>query len=145
MEKTIFKLKKIFLIILSLYIMVFFNSCTKQIMNEYYSQKSNYVNASGIVAHISYNDDKSALYLGFSDLNPRFDDDSFKIVGDNLLIAQNNGVDKKIRIGDRVDFITAPRYFGDGYVFPIVGLSINNDKLLNFEDGFYNLLKWLDD
>ena len=83
--------------------------------------------------------------MGFSDLNPRFDDDSFKIVGDNLLIAQNNGVDKKIRIGDRVDFITAPRYFGDGYVFPIVGLSINNDELLNFEDGFYNLLKWLDD
>ena len=64
-------------------------------MNEYYSQKSNYVNASGIVTYISYNDDKSALYLGFSDLNPRFDDDSFKIVGDNLLIAQNNGVDKK--------------------------------------------------
>ena len=145
MKRTIFKLKKIIPIILLLNIMVFFNSCTKQIMNEYYSQKSNYVNASGIVAHISYNNDKSALYLGFSDLNPRFDDDSFKIVGDNLLIAQNNGVDKKIRIGDRVDFITAPRYFGDGYVFPIVGLSINNDELLNFENGFYNLLKWLDD
>ena len=62
MKRTIFKLKKIIPIILLLYIMVFFNSCTKQIMNEYYSQKSNYVNASGIVTYISYNDDKSALY-----------------------------------------------------------------------------------
>ena len=112
-------------------------------MRDYYSQKNNYINAIGIVSHISYNEDKTALYLGFSDLTPQFDDNSFKIVGDNLPIVQEKGIDEKIKIGDQVDFITAPRYFGDGYVMPIVEISVNEEELLGFEEGFTNLLKWL--
>lgn len=76
-------------------------------MKEYYSEKSNYVNATGIVTFISYDEDKSALYIGFSDLSPQFDDSCFKIVGDNLSIVQQNGIDQRIEIGDQVDFITA--------------------------------------
>ena len=114
-------------------------------MKGYYAQKSNYVNTTGNVTHISYNEDRSALYLGFSDLNPQFDDNSFKIVGDNLPIVQQNGIDEKIEIGDQVEFISAARYFGDGYVMPIVEISINEEELLSFEEGFPNLLKWLDD
>lgn len=119
-------------------------SCTATKMRDYYSQKNNYINATGIISHISYNKDKTALYLGFSDLTPYFDDNSFKIVGDNLLIVQKKGIDEKIKIGDPVDFITAPRYFGDGYVMPIVEISVNSEELLDFEEGFINLLKWLD-
>lgn len=126
-------------------LLVFSTSCTARKMKDYYSQKSNYVNATGIVTHISYNEDRSALYLGFSDLNPQFDDNSFKIVGDNLPIVQQHGIDEKIEIGDQVDFITASRYFGDGYVMPIVEISINEEELLSFEEGVPNLLKWLDD
>lgn len=124
---------------------LFLTSCTAGKMKDYYSKKSNYVNATGIVTHISYNEDKSALYFGFSGLNPQFDDNSFKIVGDNLTIVQQNGIDEKIEIGDQVEFITAARYFGDGYVMPIVEISINEEELLNFEEGVPNLLKWLDD
>lgn len=98
-----------------------------------------------MVTHISYNEDNSVLYLGFSDLNPQFDDNSFKIVGDNLPIVQHNGIDEKIEIGDQVSFITAAKYFGDGYVMPIVEISINGEELLSFEEGFANLLKWLDE
>lgn len=120
-------------------------SCSTIRMRKYYSDKDNYITATGIVTHISYNDDKTALYLGFSDLNPQFDDNSFKIVGKNLPIVERNGIDEKIKIGDQVDFITAPRYFGDGYVMPIVGISLNEEELLDFEEGFANLLDWLDD
>ncbi|MGM9668972.1 MAG: hypothetical protein ACI3VZ_04360 [Faecousia sp.] len=126
-------------------LLVLSSSCTAGKMKDYYSRKDNYVNASGIVTHISYNEDRSALYLGFSDLNPQFCDNSFKIVGENLLIVQQNGIDEKIEIGDQVGFITAARYFGDGYVMPIVELSVKEEELLNFEDGFANFLKWLDD
>lgn len=145
MGKRILGFKRTALAISLLCLLVFSTSCTARKMKDYYSQKSNYVNATGIVTHISYNEDRSALYFGFSDLNPQFDDNSFKIVGDNLLIVQQNGIDRIIEVGDQVDFITADRYFGDGYVMPIVEISVNEEKLLDFEDGFANFLKWLDD
>lgn len=145
MGDRILGFKRAALAISLLCLLVFSTSCTARKMKDYYSQKSNYVNATGIVTHISYNEDRLALYLGFSDLNPQFDDNSFKIVGDNLPIVQQHGIDEKIEIGDQVDFITASRYFGDGYVMPIVEISINEEELLSFEEGVPNLLKWLDD
>ena len=145
MGKRILEIKRVSLLISLLCLLVLLTSCTTIKMKNYYSQKSNYVNATGIVTHISYNEDRSALYLGFSDLDPQFDDNSFKIVGDNLPIVQQNGIDEKIEIGDQVDFITAARYFGDGYVMPIVEISVNEEELLKFDEGVDNLLKWLDD
>lgn len=136
-------MRKIALLIL-LSCLLLSTSCTANKMQDYYSQETNYISATGIVTHISYNEEKTALYFGFSDLSPQFDDNSFKIVGDNLPIVQEKGIDKKIKIGDEVSFITAPRYFGDGYVIPIVEISVNEEKLLDFEEGFANLLKWLD-
>lgn len=85
--KKILVLKKVALVILLLCLSILSTSCTTSKMKDYYSQKENYINATGIVSHISYNEDGSALYLGFSDLNPQFDDNSFKIVGDNLPIV----------------------------------------------------------
>lgn len=120
------------------------SACNSTKMKEYYRQKDNFINATGTIRHIAYNDDNSALYLGFSDLSPTFDDNSFKIVGDNLSIVQKNNIDEKIKIGDKIEFITAPRYFGDGYVMPIVALSVNGEDLLEFEEGYDNFLKWLE-
>lgn len=137
--------KKAILVLYSLCLLVFSTSCTTGKMKEYYSQQSNYVNVTGILTHISYNEDRTAIYLGFSNLSPQFDDNNFKIVGNNLPIVQRNGIDEKIKIGDQVNFVTAARYFGDGYVMPIVEISVNEEKLLSFDEGFANFLKWLDD
>ena len=145
MENRILRLKRAVLAIFLLSLFVFSTSCAERKKKVYYSQKSKYVTATEIVTHISYNEDSSALYLGFSDLNPQFDDNSFKIVGDNLPIVRHNGIDEKIELGDQVDFITAARYFGDGYVMPIVAISIGDEELLSFDEGFNNLLKWLDE
>ncbi len=134
-------------IILSFFLLCLFvlSACDSKEMKDYYSQRDNYVCATGTVTHIAYNEDKDALYVGFSDLVPTFDDDCFKIVGENLLIVQENGIDEKMEIGDTMEFVTAPKYFGDGYVMPIVEVSIDGEKLLEFEEGFSNLLKWLDE
>ena len=143
MRKRVLDYKKVALASFFLCIFVFLTSCTAQKKRDYYSQKENYISATGIVKDISYNEDMSALYFGFSDLTPKFDDIAFKIVGDNLPIVQENGIDEKIKIGDQVDFITAPKYFGDGYVMPIVAISVNEEVLLNFQDGYDNFMKWL--
>lgn len=65
-------------------------------------------------------------------------------MGKNLLIVRENKIDEKIEIGDRIEFITAPKYFGDGYVMPIAEITVNGEKLLAFEEGFPNFLDWLE-
>lgn len=114
---------------------------SKQI--EYYSQKENYVNATGVLEFVQYNDDCSALYLAFSEITPFFDDNTFKIVGENVQTVKRNEIDSKLQPGDKITFISAPRYFGDGYVFPIVALSVHETSLLDFEEGLSNLIDWL--
>jgi hypothetical protein len=49
-------------------------------------------------------------------------DNCFKLVGENLRTVQKNLDGKDFKLGDQLEFVTAPRYFGDGYVMPIVSL-----------------------
>lgn len=136
--------KKFIITTIMLFMVIVLSACDSAKKQDYYSNKENYVNATGTITHIAYDEDKTALYLDFSELSPTFDDTCFKIVGNNLLIVQKNGIDQKIKIGDQIDFITAPKYFGDGYVMPIVSISTNGEYLLEFEEGFTNFLDWLE-
>ena len=53
------------------------------------------------------------------------------------------GYPAEIQLGTTVSFMTAPRYFGDGYIMPIVEISVDGEELLSFEEGYENLLEWL--
>lgn len=108
---------------------------------EYYQDKNNYIEATGTVTHVKYNENSTILYLGFSGLTPGFDDNSFKIVGGNVSILKSNNVE--IELGDKLTFITAPKYFGDGYIMPIVALWKDDECLLDFETGFSNFQSYL--
>lgn len=134
--------KLLVLFICVIIVLAVFCSCKAERI-EYYSEKENYIDATGTVVFINYNEDATALYLEFSDLSYRFDDACFKLVGENLRIAQENGIDDKLILGEQVAFKTAPRYFGDGYVMPIVAIYIDGECLLDFETGYTNLLDWL--
>ena len=118
-------------------------SCYAQKQIEYYSEKENYVCVVGVVSKFQYNEDRTALYIDFTDLSPTLDDTCFKIVGDNLKIVKDNLIDDKVLEGKQVSFTTAPRYFGDGYILPIVAMYVDGECLLDFENGYKNLLKWL--
>lgn len=116
---------------------VFLSSCDTRKMLNYYSDENNYITVVGTVYFINYT--SSELYLGFENMSEKLSDDCFKIAGKNLSIAKNNGIRQKIEIGDEVTFVTAPKYFGDGYVMPIVSVSVEGETLLEFNDGFVNL------
>ena len=119
-------------------------SCTTTKMRYYYAEASNYIKVTGIVSHMQYDSELDGLYLAFSALSPELDDNNFKIVGENLRIAEANGIYEKIGLGDSVTFATAPRYFGDGYVMPIAAISTSDgEELLTFAEGLPNLLEWL--
>lgn len=141
MRKITFQ--KFAIALLTMGMLILLSSCDSAQKLDYYSQRENYINATGTISKIAYNENSTAIYIDFSELTPDFDDTCFKIVGDNLRIVQDNGIDEKMKIGDRVDFVAAPKYFGDGYVMPIVSISVYGDSLLEFEDGFTNLLSWL--
>ena len=137
-------LLKLFVVITTVCVLpVLLCSCNPSKEIEYYLQKENYISVTGTVSHIKGNEDGTALYIGFSELYPVLDDTSFKIVGENLEIVKANKIDDKLKIGEEITFITAPRYFGDGYVMPIVAISIDGENLLDFEEGYKNLIDWL--
>lgn len=136
-------MKKFFNFIKLLLIISILLTCSSCKKIDYYSQTDNYISATGKVQSIKYSEDCSVLYFELSELIPSFDDNCFKIVGENTNIVRKNGVDNLVEIGSYVSFITAPRYFGDGFVFPIVSLSAKEEVLLDFEQGLSNFLKWL--
>ncbi len=118
-------------------------SCTSSKKTAYYSEVNNYIKATGTVTYMEYNENGDSVYFTFENLTPKFDDNCFKIVGDNLTIVRKNDIDQKISIGDQIEFVTAPKYFGDGYVMPIVAISVNEDELLTFDEGYENWLEWI--
>lgn len=133
-----------FFVIVSIFVLLLLFSCSSTQKINYYSKTENYIKVTGTISSIEYNEDRTTLYLEFSELKPILNDTCFKIVGGNLQVVQNNGIDDKIQIGDKITFVTAPKYFGDGYVMPIVSISTADDEwLLEFEEGYKNLLKWL--
>lgn len=130
------------LVLLLVFSILVLSSCTNAKI-DYYSLKANYVDAVGTVESISYNEDYASIYFNFTDIAPSFDNTCFKIVGQNVKIVLEKDIYAKIQIGDQVQFVTAPRHFGDGYIMPIVSISVEGEELLTFEDGYRNLLKWL--
>ena len=124
-------------------VVILFSSCTAKQELEYYSNPDNYITVVGTVTHIEYNEEMDSLYLGLQQIPSGFFDNSFKIVGKNLLIAQESGIDQRLKYGEQIEFISAPRYFGDGYVMPIVGLVIDDETLLAFDQGYHNWIEWL--
>ena len=131
-------MKKLMFFLSAVLVSVCLLSCHSSKMRSYYADESNYITATGVVTHIKYSDETDALYLAFDQLDYPFSDNTFKIVGKNLKIVQENGIKAVLQMSDSVTFMAAPKYWGDGYVIPIVALIVDGDTLLNFEDGFDN-------
>lgn len=117
-------------------------------LKNYYKEKSNYVTVSGTVKSI-YHYEKESLYeslvISFDNLDDKFSDNTFEICRKNLPVVQEKGIEDKLKIGDSVVFTTAPGFFGDGYIMPIVAITVDGEEFLSFDEGYENFLEWLDD
>ena len=87
------KIKKKLLILLAIIVGLYFllYSYIEEIV--YYSQRDNYIVATGTVDFINYTSNK--LFIGFSDMSENFEDDCFVIAGSNLRVVLSNGIKKK--------------------------------------------------
>ena len=102
---------------------------------------NNYITEEAVVDTITY--DKKLEYIGIrlSDISDAYQGERFIIEGENLDVVIENDILGKIKTNDIIDFTSAPAYFGNGYVMPIVQLSIDGETLLSFEEGYANLLE----
>lgn len=107
---------------------------------KYYSDDSNYITAAGTVRYLAWGPEQSYVFLAFDDIPEEYSDTNFVLNGENLQIVLENGFAEKVQLGTTVEYVSAPRYFWDGYSMPIVELSVNGEILLTFEEGKTNLL-----
>ena len=115
-------------------------SCKSGEKVDYYSDPANYVTASGKITSVNCDEDNEAVYIEFSELSPSFSDSCFKISGKNYAQIRENGLLEALNPGQQITFITAPKYFGDGYVMPIVSITVDDNTYLSFEVGMSNLI-----
>lgn len=110
---------------------------------EYYSNEENYIEVTGTIHHVVFDQENEVLCLAFSCLSEKLDDDNFELVGRNYSIIIESSYIEKIKTEMVATFVTAPKYFGDGYIMPIVALTIDGQCLLDYETGIANFLDYL--
>ena len=137
------KSNKTLLFIMMFLLILVTTSCSirNQEQLDYYSNEENYIEVTGVINHVEFDVESETLYLGFTSLSQKLDDDCFKVVGDAYSTVVT--YDEYIQVGKTATFVTAPKYYGDGYVMPIVSLSIDDQHILEYEIGFSSLLNWL--
>ncbi|MBQ3520180.1 MAG: hypothetical protein IJA31_12760 [Clostridia bacterium] len=120
---------------------VIFCFCHKNDISQeqYIKDESNYITVTGTVSYLSFNDDRTVLHIALTDLSEKLDDNAFKVFGENLKVLQQKNIEQKLSVGMNVSITTAPKYFGDGYVFPVAALVVDGDELLDFETGLKNI------
>ena len=113
----------------------------KSVEKEYYMDINNYITEEAVVDTITY--DKKLEYIGIrlSEISDVYQGERFIIEGENLDIVLANGILEKIEPNSVIEFTSAPAFFGNGYLMPIVQLSIDGETLLSFEEGYANLLE----
>lgn len=104
----------------------------------YYSDKSNYISVRGIVETVDY--DSDSVYIQICEKSVEFTDTGFIIADQNYRLACEKGLESLLQVGSEVEFVCAPRYFGDGYWIPIVSIVVGDVVLLDFEVGYQNLV-----
>ena len=117
------------------------SGCYRSREKEYYLDKSNYVTCEAVVKNTVYKEENQAIYLWLTPAIDVYSDTTFSIKEKNLEIFIANGGLELLTNGKTITFTSAPRYFGDGYIMPIVAISCDDVILLDFEIGYNNLME----
>ena len=136
MKHRIFALS--FLFCMTLFVSV--SGCYASREKAYYSNRDNFITEEAIVENIIYIQESNKIVLWLADIDPSYQAKEFMISGNNASEAIENEIMSKVNIGDTIIFTSAPRYFGNGYFMPIIGITIENTEILNMETGYQNLM-----
>ena len=107
---------------------------------EYYANFDHFITEEAVVEKINYNEEDNYIVLILGEIDETYQDNNFIIRSDNADIVLENGLLHTLQIGDVITFTSAPQIFGDGYMMPIVSLSVEGKELLNINIGYQNLM-----
>ncbi|MGN1155741.1 MAG: hypothetical protein ACI4TK_06155 [Agathobacter sp.] len=141
LECNMRKNAKFVVVLLALFLIIHLSGCNRLHEKEYYSDLSNFITEEAVVDNIIYDEERENIVLWLSEIDASYQTGDFMIKGANVSIVIENGIFDKIKIGDKIMYTSAPGYFGDGYFMPIIGLSIGEEEILSFEEGYENLMK----
>ena len=138
--KRKYYLKKIICLLIIFEAVISLSGCYRMKEKKYYSDESNYITEEAVVISMNLYEEKNSIYLGLTQIDEAYQDNAFKIEGENAKLLIERGIFEKIESGDKIMYTSAPGYFGDGYCMPIISISCDGEELLSFEEGHENLL-----
>ena len=134
------KSKKYIGAVLSVVVIFSLIGCSKLHEKKYYSDMDNYITEEAIVDNIIYDEEQEYIVIWLSEIDEEYQCSEFIIEGKSIEIVLENEVVDKIKIGDKIKYTSAPKFFGNGDFMPIVEISIDGDEILSFEEGYENLI-----
>jgi hypothetical protein len=106
----------------------------------YYSNPKNYVDADGLITFLRQSEDGTiALTIKTDTIGLST---ALQIIPRNAALACANGFMAEVNVGDKISLISAPAYFGDGYILPVVGFTKGNKEYLDFSSGISNQIAY---
>ena len=120
------------------------NTPLKNKMLEYYTLDSNYVQVTGIIKSVEYHKEIDELYIK---IEVSTDNHPFPYLGDDgcgeFTLVNWSLFEFDLEIGDAVVFTSAPYYFYNGHIWPIVAVEKEGCEYLSYEKGKDNYLNWI--
>lgn len=121
-----------------------FNAPLRNKMVDYYSKTENYSALKGKIASIKINSDAQEISIEIDILTPghNFPLNS-KTNHCEFVIVNYTEEEKSISVGDEIEFTSAPMYFYNGHVLPVVSLKVGDKEITTFGEGQVRYLSWI--
>ena len=116
-------------------------SCVTIGEKTYYKNEDNYITVTATISYINIDYEYEEVFIRFDELPEECGkNNNFSIRGKNYDIVIENGIEDKIQLEKEVTFCVAPAVMGNGYFVPIVSITVDDEVLLEFEEGKDNLV-----
>ena len=120
------------------------NAPLRNKMLNYYTQESNYQQLTGRIISIKYFDDVDELFIEIDILteNHNFPLNATTGYGEFDIVDWSN-YQFLLQEKEIIVFTSAPMYFYNGHILPIVKLEKNNQEFLSLSCGMDNYCNWI--
>lgn len=141
-------MRKTTVLLVCILVVIFCNACDinaplRNKMVAYYSQDKNYFELSGTVKSVEYREDIDELFIEMDILT---DEHHFPLNGDGygeFTVVNWSKLSFHLEINDTIALTSAPDYFYNGHILPIVSVKKGDDEYLSFAKGKANYLSWI--
>ncbi len=124
-----------------------FNAPLRNRMREYYTNDDNYVEISGTIVTVEYQE-LAKTYLFEIEVSPEFQDIyySTRLLNGNVRfdLLCDTPEQYEFQSGDELIFTTAIFNFYAGHHYPLIAIQRGDEVLLTFEKGKADYLKWIE-